>query len=133
MTRCGKLLLNYKVGVSEIINANSQITNPILIYPYDQITILTTNQQTQIFEQELIQLTNVERLKTGLKPLSEDWELSKVVRHKSMDIAGRNYFSHKSLTYGSPFDMIRAYGITYRSAGENIAKGQRTPQQVVNA
>ena len=44
-----------------------------------------------------------------------------------------NYFDHNSPTYGSPFDMMRSYGIDYRTAGENIAMGQRTPQEVVNA
>ena len=44
-----------------------------------------------------------------------------------------NYFSHASPTYGSPFDMMRDQGVSYKSAGENIAKGQRTPQEVVQA
>ena len=44
-----------------------------------------------------------------------------------------NYFSHKSPTYGSPFEMIKNFGISYKSAGENIAKGQASPQAVVNA
>ena len=43
------------------------------------------------------------------------------------------YFSHTSPTYGSPFDMMRDFGVSYRTAGENIAQGQRTPQEVVNA
>lgn len=32
-----------------------------------------------------------------------------------------NYFSHTSPTYGSPFDMMKSYGISYKTAGENIA------------
>ena len=43
----------------------------------------------------------------------------------------KNYFSHTSPTYGSPFDMMKAYGISYKSAGENIAMGQRSPEEVV--
>ena len=43
------------------------------------------------------------------------------------------YFSHTSPTYGSPFDMMKSFGISYRAAGENIAKGQTTPAAVVNA
>lgn len=45
----------------------------------------------------------------------------------------KNYFSHTSPTYGSPFDMMKKFNISYKSAGENIAKGQKTPQAVVNA
>lgn len=44
-----------------------------------------------------------------------------------------NYFSHTSPTYGSPFDMMQQYGISYQSAGENIARGQSTPEEVVRA
>ena len=43
------------------------------------------------------------------------------------------YFSHTSPVYGSPFQMIKSFGITYRSAGENIARGQATPKAVVDA
>ncbi len=52
---------------------------------------------------------------------------------KAEDMRDNNYFSHTSPTYGSPFDMMKKYGITYSSAGENIAKGQKTPEAVVNA
>lgn len=128
-----KIAAKHQVGVTEIINANPQIKNPNLIYPNQKINIPSVNQETRNFEQEVIRLTNVERQKAGLKPLSENWELSRVARHKSNDMSQKNYFSHTSPTYGSPFDMIKAYGISYRAAGENIAKGQRTPQQVVTA
>ncbi|MDF2592072.1 MAG: sporulation protein, partial [Clostridia bacterium] len=40
---------------------------------------------------------------------------------------------HTSPTYGSPFDMMKQFGITYKTAGENIAMGQRTPEEVVKA
>jgi uncharacterized YkwD family protein len=85
------------------------------------------------FEQEVVELTNAERSKHGLQPLQMDAELSNVAREKSRDMAASNYFDHNSPTYGSPFDMIQQFGIQYRSAGENIAKGQRSPQEVVNA
>ena len=45
----------------------------------------------------------------------------------------KRYFSHTSPTYGSPFDMMKSYGINYRAAGENIAKGQTSAEQVMNA
>ena len=73
------------------------------------------------------------RSANGLKPLQENWELSRVARYKSQDMADNRYFSHTSPTYGSPFQMIKAFGLSYRFAGENIAYGQRTPQEVVNA
>ncbi|MBT2641649.1 sporulation protein [Bacillus sp. ISL-41] len=85
------------------------------------------------YEQKVVELTNQERAKNGLKPLALDTELSKVAREKSRDMQNKGYFSHTSPTYGSPFDMMKKFGISYRSAGENIAMGQRTPEEVVNA
>lgn len=84
-------------------------------------------------EQAVLDLTNAERAKAGLKPLQIDAALQKSARQKSTDMATKNYFSHTSPTYGSPFDQMKANGITYRSAAENIAMGQRTAQEVVNA
>lgn len=91
------------------------------------------SQQLSQFEREVVELTNNERTKNGLAPFQIDEELSKVAREKSRDMSAKNYFDHNSPTYGSPFDMMKSYGISYRAAGENIAKGQRTPQEVVNA
>ncbi|MBO7304856.1 MAG: hypothetical protein J6V09_06510 [Clostridia bacterium] len=80
---------------------------------------------------EVVRLVNVERSKQGLKPLSSDWELSRVARYKSEDMRKNNYFSHTSPTYGSPFQMMKSFGIKYKTAGENIAKGYKTPTAVV--
>ncbi len=64
--------------------------------------------------------------------MSMDDELSKMAMAKAQDMYNNNYFDHNSPTHGSPFDMMKEYGITYQSAGENIAKGQTTPTQVMN-
>ncbi|MGG5736658.1 MULTISPECIES: CAP domain-containing protein [Bacillus cereus group] len=85
------------------------------------------------FEQRVVELTNAERAKQGLSALQIDTELSKVARIKSEDMQKNNYFDHNSPTYGSPFDMMKKFGISYTSAGENIAQGQRTPEEVVQA
>jgi len=73
-------------------------------------------------ELKLINLINSERTKAGLKPLAIDYNLSRVARIKSEDMRANNYFSHTSPTYGSPFQMMKDFGITYRSAAENIAR-----------
>ena len=128
-----KLAVKYQVGTSEIIDANPQISNPNLIYPGQVLNIPQLDASVRSFEQEVIRLVNVQRAQNGLKPLTENWELSRVARYKSQDMVDNRYFSHTSPTYGSPFQMIRSFGISFRSAGENIAYGQRTPQAVVNA
>lgn len=75
-------------------------------------------------EQKMIDLVNMERTKEGLAPLTPDLTLSQVARIKSTDMIEKNYFSHTSPTYGSPFDMMKQFGITYRTAGENLACNQ---------
>ncbi len=69
----------------------------------------------------MVNLVNNERAKAGLQPLAVDAKLSQMARVKSKDMADNNYFSHTSPTYGSPFDMMKKFGISYRTAGENIA------------
>lgn len=91
------------------------------------------NGEFSSFQQEVLRLVNVERSKVGLKELTLNTELSNVATLKSQDMANKNYFSHTSPTYGSPFDMMNQFNITYKTAGENIAKGQTTPAQVVEA
>ena len=126
-----KLAVQYQVGTSEIIDANPQIADPDLIYPGDALTIPETDAAVRAYEQEVVRLVNAERAKYGLAALEEDWELSRVARYKSQDMHDERYFSHTSPTYGTPFEMIRAFGLSYRAAGENIAVGYATPAAVV--
>ncbi len=60
-------------------------------------------------------------------------KLAGVAETKAEDMRDKNYFSHTSPTYGSPFDMMKQFGISYTAAGENIAKGQKTPESVMSA
>ncbi|MFX0559986.1 SafA/ExsA family spore coat assembly protein [Tepidibacillus infernus] len=125
-----KIAVKYQIGLSEIIEANPQIKNPNLIYPKQKVIIPVIDRIKSI-EHQVIQLVNQERQKAGLKPLRANWQLSRVARHKSQDMRDQHYFSHISPTYGSPFDMMRAYRISFSYAGENIAMGQTTAWQVM--
>jgi uncharacterized YkwD family protein/spore coat assembly protein SafA len=128
-----KIAVKYEVGLSEIKSANPHIKNPDLIYPGDVLNIPLTDSSVLSYEKEVVRLVNEIRVKNGLRELTHDWQLSRVARIKSQDMRDNRYFSHTSPTYGSPFQMMKSFGITYRSAGENIARGQQTPQAVVNA
>ena len=128
-----KIAVRYEVGLSEIKGANPHIKNPDLIYPGQVLTIPTLNSSVSSYESEVVRLVNAERTKRGLSPLAHNWQVSRVARYKSEDMQKNRYFSHTSPTYGSPFQMLKSFGITYRTAGENIAKGQSTPAAVVNA
>lgn len=76
-------------------------------------------------DQTLLDLVNKARADAGMEPLQFDAKLMEVARLKAKDMVDNNYFSHQSPTYGSPFDMMRQFGISFKTAGENIA-GNRT-------
>lgn len=98
------------------------LKNWIVNQGYDcYIDLLENNYNEKGFQKQLV------------RELTYNWELSRVARYKSQDMKDNRYFSHTSPVYGSPFQMMKDFGITYRSAGENIARGQRSPQAVVNA
>ena len=83
-------------------------------------------------ELEIFNLINTQRTNNGLSALKIDSEVQNVARIKAKDMAENNYFSHTSPTYGSPFDMLKKFGISYKSAGENIA-GNSSNQAAVTA
>jgi len=129
-----KIATRYQIGVAEIITANkSTVTNPSLIYPGQKLSIPQLDPKVVDFQNRVVALTNAERAKAGLGPLKMNWELQRMARIKSEDMRNRNYFSHNSPSFGSPFNMMKSFGITYTSAGENIAAGQDTPESVVRS
>lgn len=85
------------------------------------------------YEREVVRLVNIERAKYGLAALLLREDLCHYARIKSQDMHDSGYFSHTSPNYGSPFDMMQSFGITYSHAGENIAMGYSTPEAVVQA
>lgn len=91
-----------------------------------------TESDVHTFATEVLNLVNAERAKNGLAALKLDTGLSEVAKKHSEDMAKNNYFSHTSLSGLSPFDRIKNAGISYKTAGENIAAGQKTPKQVVS-
>ncbi|SEO16871.1 CAP domain-containing protein [Paenibacillus sp. OV219] len=147
-----KIAKKYGVSLNTLIAANPSIKNPNIIWAGMVVkvpvttttgsgstgsgstttpTTSTTDKST--FAAQVVTFVNQERAKTGLTALKSDTLLTKVALDKAKDMYTNNYFDHNSPTYGSPFDMMRAYGVTYSYAGENIAKGQRTPAEVMTA
>ena len=72
-------------------------------------------------EKEVFDLINKQRTNNGLPALQNDSEVQRIARIKAQDMVDNNYFSHNSPTYGSPFDMLKSFKVSYKSAGENIA------------
>ncbi len=102
--------------------------------PETQAPEQTPNQNVnKNVEMQVLDLVNKHRAQNGLSALTWDDALANVARAHSEDMRDRRFFSHNNPDGLSPFDRIKNYGITYRSAGENIAAGQTTPEEVVNA
>ncbi len=92
----------------------------------------SVNSSVSDYEKKVVELVNEIRKDYGLSELKLNTKLCAVAKAKAQDMKDNNYFSHTSPTYGSPFDMIKSFGISYRTAGENIAMGYRTPEEVVD-
>lgn len=146
----------YHVDFRTVLKLNKHFRNPSLIHPKDEVELPdgstghettegskedniednqeeTTERGETSQAQEVLKLVNQERQKQGLKALTLNTKLTSIGNTKAKDMADKNYFSHTSPTYGSPFQMLQNYGVTYTSAGENIAAGQRTSQEVMNS
>lgn len=127
-----KIAQKYEIGLAELAKANPQITNIANIYVGQKITI-PEGSPLKTLEDEVLRIVNVERARNGLQALKYNWQAARVARIKSQDMIKNNYFSHTSPVYGSPFKMMESYGLRFSAAAENIAKGQRTPQEVMNS
>ena len=92
----------------------------------------TSSSSISADEKEVLNLINNQRAQNGLKPLEIDYEVQRVAKIKAQDMVDNNYFAHESPTYGTPFNMLKSFGISYKTAGENIA-GNSTNNGAVTA
>ena len=154
-----KIAERYKVPFKEILRLNRHFINPHLIHPLQKIelpdnaehgtgTSTSENSASDNIEhgdkeveqsapstqaEQVLALVNQEREKAGLQPLKMSEQLRSIANLKSRDMADKGYFDHNSPTYGSPFQMLQDFGVHYSAAGENIAAGQQTPEQVMQS
>ncbi len=122
----------YEISYAELLKANSNIKNPSMIYVGQKIMIPDTNSLAS-YEQQVFELVNKERVARGLGTLKYSTDVAYVARVKSQDMIDKKYFAHESPTYGSPFKMMEKFGLRFSAAGENIAYGQKTAAEVMNA
>lgn len=148
-----KISQKLNVSFAELLKMNTHFKDPNMIHPNDKIylpngsTGTNTNtgsgnqygsetpHQSQITDQskQILDLVNAERSKQGLQPLKLHQTLNDVATIKSKDMRDNNYFDHNSPSYGTPFQMMKRFGIEYKSAGENIAAGQKTASEVMRS
>ena len=81
------------------------------------------------FQREVARLVNAERAKYGLTPLAYSESIEKAAQVRAAEII--EVFDHTRPNGASCFTALQEAGVVYRTAGENIAAGYSTPQQVV--
>ncbi len=116
---------------AEAVVTLNRLDGGSLATPPTTTTPDTTTSAYSAFQDEVLRLTNIERVKVGAVALQANTKLSEVATLKSEDMINNNYFSHSSPVYGSPFEMMASFGLTFIKAAENIAWGQITPEEVV--
>lgn len=148
-----RIAKRYHVNFFDLKDLNNHFKDHDIIFPQDKVELpdgsegYTTNESsgTDNIEHgsdraeeketsqalEILRLVNAERKKQGLNELILSHNLNGIATEKANDMKNKNYFSHQSPTYGSPFEMLQQFGVHYSSAGENIAAGQKTAQEVM--
>ncbi|MCS0635088.1 sigma-70 family RNA polymerase sigma factor [Streptomyces sp. LP05-1] len=85
------------------------------------------------FGQRVTALVNSERAKNGCGPVSQNGLLDTAARRHSDDMAARGYFDHTSPDGKDPGDRVTAAGYQWSTYGENIARGQQSPESVMDS
>lgn len=133
-----KIAIKFNKNFSDVINSNSQIKNPDLIYPGQTIIIpdpkgLSRDSKVASREQTVWELANERRRQKGLKPLVMDSLLTAAAKQKSEDMMKYEYVSHNSPTYGNPTKMLRNQQIQFLTVKENIGAGYRSAHEMLSA
>ena len=131
-----QLAQKWHCNVDEIYNQNPWLQDEPKNDPIKPSQPIEVPESSNLegWEKEVFDLTNAERVKAGLPKFKDTYaQLNKSSTAKAQDMNKNNYFSHNSPTYGSPFDMMKQFDVTFNYAAENIAQGQRTPKEVVEA
>lgn len=149
-----KIAKRYHVNFRDLCDMNRHFKDLDVIFPKDKINLPTgseghssnqpshndgieegnetsTEAETSNQARAVLDLVNQERAKQGLAALTLSNELTSIANTKAADMRDKNYFSHNSPTYGSPFEMLQQFGVRYSAAGENIAAGQKSPEAVM--
>lgn len=110
-------------------DAAKETMNNLTVEPESDETVklrfkVTNPKVREDLEARMLELVNAERIKRGLSPVKADPELAAVARAHSADMFARGYFSHYTPENKDPFDRMKAAGVKFVTAGENLALGQ---------
>ncbi|MEU2155075.1 sigma-70 family RNA polymerase sigma factor [Streptomyces sp. NPDC019396] len=83
--------------------------------------------------ERVIALVNAERAKAGCGPVSNNGQLASAATNHSDDMADRGFFDHTNPDGEDPGDRITDAGYRWSTYGENIARGQQSPESVMDS
>lgn len=119
-------------GSPEVETPDNNIPNiPETETPDNKPDTEIPGQEQLSFAEQVVELVNAERAKEGLASLTIDKKVQAAAQVRAVEI--KTSFSHTRPNGSSFATALKEQGVTYRRSGENIAWGQRTPQEVVNA
>lgn len=113
------------------------VVGALILLKFADVTFLLYLPKSAFFadvtKSQLLDLTNQERQRLGLFPLTSDPTLEKAAYFKGQDMLEKGYFSHNSPSGVNPWYWFKAAGYSYRYAGENLAIGFVDSQELFNA
>lgn len=109
----------------------SESLKSIIVYTNENGKNVSVDNAYNLFAQEVVNLVNIERQNAGLSPLSLDSTLTAAANLRADEC--NTLFSHTRPDGSSCFTVLKEFDISYRTCAENIAIGQRTPEEVVNS
>lgn len=126
------IIYDYDTGITGSVKTNNislideSGSNDITDFenPPTDDSVNTENVMPLSDEEKLLYLVNTMRSEMELGELKSDPLLSKLAYYKARDMVENNNFSHTSVSYGNPFEMMRANGVCFTIAGENISGNQ---------
>lgn len=123
--KTGKKKIVYKITIKEALQKTEETPAPTIA---PQVTI---TEQAANYEKEVLRLVNVERSKENLQALNLHSKLSQATAIRANELV--ESFSHTRPSGERCFTVFKEVGIaSYYACGENIAAGQKTPEQVVS-
>ncbi len=125
-----------EVTVPEVTDPEPEVTVPEVTVPEVTVPEVSTPTVEEIqaeYVAEVFRLVNVERAAVGLSALQWHDSLMDAAQFKSDEMSELKYFDHSSPVYGAFTGIIKKFGVSFRTAGENIAWGQSSPSSVMSS
>lgn len=98
--------------------------------PQEPDTDISEGDTALSYAEQVVKLVNEERAKAGLSPLTLDADITAAANIRAQEI--KQLFSHTRPDGSSFSTVLKEQGISFRGSGENIAWGQKSPEQVMN-